>query len=98
MQEKRCAIKTNWAKDDAKQGVSNDDIPELTEEVLDRAVFSVAGFAIPMPRKRGCPVRSGEKQAIKGRIDKDILAALRATGPGWQTRINDVLRRGMKRL
>ena len=32
------------------------------------------------------------------RIDKDILAGFRATGPGWQTRINDALRRSLKAL
>ena len=26
------------------------------------------------------------------RVDADVLAALRATGPGWQTRINALLR------
>ena len=25
-------------------------------------------------------------------IDEDVLAKFRATGPGWQTRINDALR------
>src|SRR5574341_1705874 len=98
MKEKRRATKTNWAKVDATPGVPDDDIPELTEEMLDRAVFSIGGVAIPMPRRRGRPAGSGKKQAVKVRIDKDILAAFRATGPGWQTRINDVLRRGLKSL
>jgi uncharacterized protein (DUF4415 family) len=26
------------------------------------------------------------------RFDADVLAALKATGPGWQTRVNDALR------
>jgi uncharacterized protein (DUF4415 family) len=26
------------------------------------------------------------------RVDADVLAAFKATGPGWQTRINAVLR------
>lgn len=32
------------------------------------------------------------KEAIKIRLDADIVAALRASGNGWQTRINDTLR------
>jgi len=29
---------------------------------------------------------------VKLRIDPDVLAVLRATGPGWQTRVNTILR------
>lgn len=46
-------------------------------------------------RARGRPVGSVQattKQAVKLRLDADVLDALRATGPGWQTRINDMLR------
>jgi uncharacterized protein (DUF4415 family) len=49
-------------------------------------------------RKRGRPVGSGQavtKEAVKLRLDADLLAALRATGDGWQTRINDTLRASM---
>lgn len=46
-------------------------------------------------RKRGRPVGSVQamtKEPIKLRLDADVLAALRASGDGWQTRINDMLR------
>lgn len=46
-------------------------------------------------RKRGRPVGSVQavtKEPVKLRLDADVLAALRATGDGWQTRINDTLR------
>ena len=32
------------------------------------------------------------KVALSLRLDADVVAAFRATGPGWQTRINDALR------
>jgi uncharacterized protein (DUF4415 family) len=32
------------------------------------------------------------KQSVAIRIDPDVLAAFRAEGPGWQTRMNAVLR------
>lgn len=35
------------------------------------------------------------KEPVKLRLDADLLAALRATGDGWQTRINDTLRASM---
>jgi uncharacterized protein (DUF4415 family) len=46
-------------------------------------------------RRRGRPVGSVaavSKDAVKLRLDPDVLAALRATGDGWQTRINEMLR------
>ncbi|WP_081699791.1 BrnA antitoxin family protein [Candidatus Symbiobacter mobilis] len=33
-----------------------------------------------------------QHEPIALRLDADVLAALRATGDGWQTRINDMLR------
>lgn len=46
-------------------------------------------------RRRGRPlgsVQAAVKEPIKIRLDSDVLAALRMTGDGWQTRINDTLR------
>lgn len=44
---------------------------------------------------RGRPVgstKSDAKQAVTVRYSPDVLAAFRATGAGWQTRMNDALR------
>jgi uncharacterized protein (DUF4415 family) len=42
-------------------------------------------------RRRGRP--PGERKTlITLRLDKDVIAALRAGGEGWQTRINELLR------
>jgi uncharacterized protein (DUF4415 family) len=43
-------------------------------------------------RGRG-PQKSPTKLAVKLRLDQDIIAAYRATGAGWQTRINADLRK-----
>ena len=43
-------------------------------------------------KKAGRPKKQHPKEHINVRIDADILAALRAMGRGWQTRINNVLR------
>ena len=43
--------------------------------------------------RRGRPRIAGTKQPVKLRLDPDVLAALRASGPGWQTRVNGMLRR-----
>lgn len=41
--------------------------------------------------QRGRPAGS-DKESTTIRIDRDILAAFRAGGPGWQTRMNAALR------
>jgi len=47
--------------------------------------------------RRGRPPQgAAPKEAIKLRIDPDVLAHFRATGPGWQTRINEALRRAVQ--
>lgn len=46
-------------------------------------------------RKRGRPVGSTKANAkvpVKLRLDPDVLTVLRATGAGWQTRVNTMLR------
>ncbi len=42
-------------------------------------------------RQRGRP-RGESKALVTLRLDKDVIAALRAGGEGWQTRINELLR------
>ncbi len=43
-------------------------------------------------KKRGRPAGSGTKSPTTLRIDRDVLDALRASGEGWQTRVNALLR------
>jgi len=42
-------------------------------------------------RRMGRPPLDNPKEQINIRLDSPILAAFRATGRGWQTRINEVL-------
>lgn len=42
-------------------------------------------------KKRGRPVGS-DKEQVALRVDKDVLEAFRASGAGWQTRMNEALR------
>lgn len=50
-----------------------------------------AGMAAAAKR-RGRPVGSGAKEQVAIRIDREVLAAFRAGGSGWQTRMNDALK------
>ena len=42
--------------------------------------------------KRGRPIGSGQKTQVTLRIDTDVLNKFKATGAGWQSRINNVLK------
>ena len=46
-------------------------------------------------RQRGRPMGS-DKESTTIRFDRDVLAAFRAGGPGWQTRMNAALRDWLK--
>ena len=69
-----------------------DDAPELTEKFFDRAEIRHGGKLV----RRGRPPLEHPKQAVKLRLDADVLAAYRKTGEGWQTRINADLRKARK--
>lgn len=43
-------------------------------------------------RGRGRPPAPVKRPTLNMRVDADVLAAFKATGPGWQTRINALLR------
>ena len=46
---------------------------------------------------RGRPPLARPKAALTMRVDADVLDALKASGPGWQTRINELLRDAVRR-
>lgn len=43
-------------------------------------------------KSKGGRPRGSNKEQVALRVDKDVLDRFRATGPGWQTRMNDALR------
>jgi uncharacterized protein (DUF4415 family) len=79
-----------------KQIASDPDAPELTDEQLARPM----SFAEAHPqlvdalRKRlgGRPKLEKPKKAINIRLDQEVIEKFKATGRGWQSRINDVLK------
>ena len=72
--------------------VDPDDTPELTEEFFQRADLFDGDKLV----RRGRPKAATTKEPVKIRLDADVLAALRASGEGWQTRINDTLRASLQ--
>ena len=49
--------------------------------------------AADLMRRRGRPPLASPKRAIKLRLDADVIARFKADGDGWQTRMNDALRK-----
>jgi len=77
-----------------------DEIPELTDEWFAKATPSIGGrvvgkaeFRKAVARVIGRPRLEHPKQAINLRLDADVVAHFRGLGRGWQTRINETLRR-----
>jgi uncharacterized protein (DUF4415 family) len=80
-----------------KPSADFDDNPEWTAEDFARArpaseVLPPEAAAALMKRGRGRPAGS-DKERVTLRIDRDTLDRFRAAGPGWQTRINEALRK-----
>jgi uncharacterized protein (DUF4415 family) len=75
----------------------DDDTPEFTDDVMNRARPAVEVLppeVIAAFRNRGGRPRvEAAKVPVSLRLDPDVLAAFKATGAGWQTRINEALRR-----
>ena len=74
------------------------DNPEWTAEDFAKARPFVEVFpelAEKIRRARG-PQKAPTKALVSLRIDKDILERFKADGPGWQSRINDALRKAIQ--
>lgn len=67
---------------------SDDDLPDLATPEW-QAKFAQA------PVQRGRPKAAVTKVSTTIRLDPDVLAAFKADGPGWQTRINQALRKSV---
>jgi len=58
----------------------------------DPDTHEVSDTEFALMRRPGRPLGSGTKTQITLRIDTAIVDKYKASGPGWQTRINEVLR------
>lgn len=58
----------------------------------DQAAVSAYWQQATITRGRGRPAVAVKRPTLNMRVDADVLDAFKATGPGWQTRINAVLR------
>jgi uncharacterized protein (DUF4415 family) len=70
---------------------------ELLESIEQMKAGDAARVHTPevIRARRGRPALATRKTAVKLRLDADLVEAMRASGPGWQTRANNALRREM---
>ncbi len=72
--------------------IDADDAPELTDEFFERADEYVGDKLV----RRGRPRTDSPKVALTVRYDAEVVEAFKATGKGWQTRMNAALKDWLK--
>ena len=66
----------------------SDEAPELTDAWFEGADLMDGDKLI----RRGRPKIAHPKKLVSLRLDQDVIERFRATGAGWQSRINETLR------
>ena len=80
-------------------------LPTLAEDrAIRRGIAADKNTYVPsdaefsrMKPVRGRPKGSGSRIRLTVRLDRNVVLRFRATGPGWQTRLNDLLVRAAQR-
>jgi uncharacterized protein (DUF4415 family) len=72
--------------------VDPDDAPELTDEWFGRADVYEGEKLV----RRGRPRIAAPRKMLSMRLEQEVIEGLRATGPGWQRRANDILKNALK--
>lgn len=84
----------------SKEDWDSVDFPEMTDEEL--ANLRPAREVLPKEffdaieerrRQRGRPPIEAPRKLISIRLDQDVIERYKASGKGWQTRINETLRK-----
>lgn len=91
-------------KNTSQVWLDSDDAPELTEEFFEKATLSVGNKIVSKEEfkkaaktaLRGRPPIDAPRKAINIRLSQDILDTFKATGKGWQTRVNEALHEWLK--
>lgn len=76
-------LKSDLERVDARQPKAEDyaELPELTEDMLRKGVV----------KRAGRPVATDPRRQVTIRLPESVLAAWKASGPGWQTRMAGLL-------
>ena len=74
----------------------SDTPPEWSDEVWERAQISVGGKVVreatgTLTKAGRPPIGDAPKQQVTLRLPREVIAYFKAGGPGWQTRVSEVL-------
>lgn len=91
--EEEAAIQAGIAADPDNPELTDEQLSNLrpAQEALPPELY--AALAKRKPGQRG-PGQRPPKVSLTLRLDPAVVEAFKATGPGWQTRMNDVLAQG----
>ena len=94
MNAKSRRIGSNLKKVDAHviTAAEYEEVPEVTAAMLARAQYRVGGRLKTHPRRRG-PQKAAKKIPLSLRLSPEVVKHFRAKGRGWQTRIDEALRK-----
>ena len=76
-------------KKSSRTSLSRDEAPEITAAWVAGADLRRGNKLI----RRGRPPLENPKQLLSLRLAPEVIAGWKATGPGWQTRMAEVLRK-----
>ncbi len=84
------------------EAIDDPDSPELTPEMIRRMrpmreVYPEFVKEIKLTRSRGRPKLEYPKVQVTLQLDADVVGAFKEDGPGWQGRINEELKKTVKR-
>lgn len=83
MDQKEIAIEEKW--------IDPDDAPELTDAWFAQAEVRQGGKVV----RRGRPRLDNPKKQVALRIDPEVIDRFKADGAGWQSRMNEALRKAV---
>lgn len=96
--KKRLVRNTDEEEAAIQRGIALDpDNPEWTEEDFREArpAIEVMPELVEAWRRSRGKQKAPTKVLVSLRLQKEIIERLRATGPGWQTRANEMLRKAV---
>ncbi|MDD5034491.1 MAG: BrnA antitoxin family protein [Methylococcaceae bacterium] len=107
MNENKRALGSDLKKIDAHAITPEEyeEIPELTDEWFEKAMPMIGGEAVTREEwqtaarkavRRGRPKARSRKLLLSVRYSPEVVAYFRATGDGWQARMDDVLKEWIK--
>ena len=76
-------LRSDLVRVDSHKIIANEykELPELTDEMIARGTI----------KRAGRPIALNPRRQVTIRLPESVLAAWKASGPGWQTRMAELL-------